>query len=286
MTTLSNEEILQWIIDPTVKPFTKKKTDTYFSRIPLKKNILNRNSLNQPNSIINNIRRKVFYNTSIRKEIIDKINRIKESNVLRLYTQNDKNRYGVIAQRTNENYENVKINYITPPFTIIECEEWVNNEFVNPRSQIPLLQNNSIYIELLYTSLQLGVDIKKIENKLYLSSSSSHSSSSNIDITDKNKITKKIINSIHKRLEYINENDNLFLNHNIESFDKLLDINTVAAPEYVKSKKSFSVSSNSSLNKNINSAEKRQLRDMILEKEEKEEKVYDFKRQRKLEKKR
>jgi len=285
MTTLSNEEILQWIIDPTVKPFTKKKTDTYFSRIPLQKNILNRNSLNQPNSIINNIRRKVFYNTSIRKEIIDKINRIKELNVLRLYTQNDKNRYGVIAQRTNENYENVKINYITPPFTIIECEEWVNNEFVNPRSQTPLLQNNSIYIELLYTSLQLGVDIENIEKKLYLSSSSSHSSSSNIDITNKNKITKKIINSINKRLEYINENDNLFLNHNIESFDKLLDINTVAAPEYVKSKKSFSVSSNSSLNKNINSAEKRQLRDMILEKEEKEEKVYEFKRQRKLEKK-
>jgi hypothetical protein len=265
MTTLTNEEILQWIIDPTVKPFTKKKTDTYFSSIPLQKNILNRNSLNQPNSMINNIRRKVFYNTSIRKEIIDKINEIKEFNVLRLYTKNDKNRYGLIAQRTNENYENVKINYIIPPFTIIECEEWVNNEFIDPRSKLPLLQNNSIYIELLYTSLQFGVDIKNITNKLYLSSSSS-SHSSSIDITNKNKISKKIINSIRKRLEYINENDNLFLNHNIESFDKLLDINTITIPKYVKSKKSFSVSSNSSLNKNINSAEKRQLRDMILEK--------------------
>ena len=41
MTTLSDEEILQWIIDPTVKPFTKKKTDTYFNIIPLQKNILN-----------------------------------------------------------------------------------------------------------------------------------------------------------------------------------------------------------------------------------------------------
>ena len=288
MTTLSNEEILQWIIDPTVKPFTKKKTDTYFNIIPLQKNILNRNSLNQPNSIINNIRRIVFYNTSIRKEIIDRITAIKEHNVLRLYTMNDKNRYGVLAQISNENYENVKINYITPPFTIIECEEWVNNDIVNPRSPIPLLQNNSIYIELLYTSLQLGVDIKNIETKLYLSpSSSSWHSSKTIDITNKNKITKRIINTIRKRLEYINENDNLFLNHNIESFDKKLYVNTVIVPKYVKSKNSFSVSSNSSfLNKSINSAEKRQLRDMILEKEEKEKEVNLFKHQRKLEKER
>ena len=287
MTTLSDEEILQWIIDPTVKPFTKKKTDTYFNIIPLQKNILNRNSLNQPNSIINNIRRIVFYNTSIRKEIIDRITAIKKENVLRLYTLNDKNLYGTLAQRSNENYENVKINYITPPFTIIECKEWVNNEFVNPRSPIPLLQNNSIYIELLYTSLQLGVDIKNIENRLYLSQESSWHSSQTIDITKENKITKRIINTIRKRLEYINENDNLFLNHNIESFDKKLDINTAAAPKYVKSKNSFSFSSNSSfLNKSLNSAEKRQIRDKILERKEKEKEVNIFKHQRKIEKER
>ena len=285
MVTLSNEEILQWIMDPTVKPFTKKITDSYFHIIPLRKNILNTNSLNQPNSLINNIRRKVFYNTSIRKEIIDRITALKEHNVLRLYTMNDKNKYGIFVERTNTNYENLKINYITPHFTTKECEEWVNNEFVDPKTKNPLLQNSCIYIELLYTSIQLGVDINKIENKLYLSSSlsssSSSSSSSNIY-----KITKKIINNIRKRLEFINENDELFLKHNIESFDKLLDINTVEAPKYVKPKKSFSVSSNSSLNKSLKYDEKIQLRDMILEKKMKEKEINLYKHHRKLEKKR
>jgi hypothetical protein len=264
MKQLSNEESFRWIMDPTVYPIIENSKSTKYSRaIELRKNILNQSSLNEYNSYINIIKRKVFHNTFIREEIKKRIEDYNKYNVLRLYTLNDKNKYGNVVENTNENHQNTLINYIIPHFTKEECEEWVNNEFIDPREKKPLRQNSSIYIELLYTSLQYDIDIQKIESKLILSSSSSNNDN----------ITKKIIDSIRKRLEFIKDNDNLFLNHNIESFDKLLDINTVA-PKYVKSKKSFSVSSNTSSSINsLNLDEKRQLRDMILEKRDKNKEI-------------
>ena len=80
------------------------------------------------------------------------------------------------------------------------------------------------------------------------------------------------------------ENDELFLKHNIESFDKLLNIDDALPAKKPKSQNTFSISKSSSP-KSLKSSEKRILRDNILIKNEKEKEYYKYTRLKKLQKK-
>jgi hypothetical protein len=71
------------------------------------------------------------------------------------------------------------------------------------------------------------------------------------------------------------ETDDYFLNHNVESFDKKLKIASPTTPRHKAAAKAainpFSVSS--TISKSLNSAERRQLRDIILEKKEEDKTI-------------
>ena len=61
----------------------------------------------------------------------------------------------------------------------------------------------------------------------------------------------------------MNKNDNFFINHDVGSFDRRLEINDIMSYKKPKAKDSFDVSSSSSY-KGLNLEEKKQLRDIIL----------------------
>jgi hypothetical protein len=278
---LNDDQYLLWIKDPSISPFTND-----YGERKHRKNILSDEALKNQVSFLNKIKRITFYNTSLREDIVKQIKSYQQNNIPRLYTLNDKWKY---AKNEILNQNNANIDYVETYFDVNECKKWVGNHLVNPRTDDDIQQNSRIYIELLYTTIQYGIDIANIENNLIKTSSSKSPRSSkspkspNTLKNREDKNTQNIINGIHKRLMFMKENDELFLNHNIDSFDKLLNIND-AVPKKPKSKNSFSVSISPSP-ESLNSAEKRKIRDNILVKNVEEKEFYEYNRLKKHQKK-
>ena len=215
---LNDEHCLNWIKDPSISPFKYKK------------DILNQEKTKNPLSFLERVKWKCFHKSALREEIVKRITEWRHNNTLRLYEYDD-------------------FEYTDPPFTIEECEAWVKNHLVNPRlTEQELEIRDPVYIELLYTALQYGINVDTLAN--------------NEEIT-------KIIKKVKSRLQFMKDIDDIFLHHNIASFDEKLKI---ASPP-VKGRKtakslsnSYNVSSSSS-SKQLNSPQRRQLRDLILEEE-------------------
>jgi len=268
---LNDKHCLLWIKDPSISPFV----NDYVQRNN-RKNILTDEALKNPLSFLNEIKRITFYNTSLRKDIVEQINKYNSDKTPRLYTLNDKWKY---AREEIINQNSVNIDYVQTYFNENECKKWVSNHLLNPRNNDNIKQNSSIYIELLYTTIQYEIDITDIENNFKTSSSKSPKSQDRKDDD-----TKNIIDGIRKRLMFMKENDELFLKHNIESFDELLDINSAVPAKRPKSKNSFSISTSSSP-KSVKSFEKRKLRDNILIINERDKERYEYMRLKNFQKK-
>jgi len=278
---INNDQCLLWIKDPSISQYLL--TNYMYPSVSYdKKYKIDFIKDKNPKLLSNKVKDICFYNTFLRKQLVDKINEYKRDKIPRLYTLNDKWKYdkeGMI------NSEFANTDYTIPYFTEEECLRWVSNHLVNPRTNEGIKQNSRIYIELLYTTMQYdGLDITILKNNL--NSTSSRSSSK-----PKNVITKVIIDGIVDRLKFMNDNDNDFLTHNVKSFDELLDVNdeAVLKPKKQKSKNTFSVSSYSSSSSSSKKLtleqkleQKIQLRDKILLKEQGEKKENEYNLQRKL----
>jgi hypothetical protein len=276
---LTDEQYLLWIKDPSVSPYINnyvyRKDDEYYDR-KVRKNILNVETLNNPLSFVNKIIVKAFNNTSAKQKIVEQIKKYNKSKRPRLFIQNDKWKYD---KEEIIKHNIVNNDYTKPYFTNKDCRDWVSNHLFNPRTQDSIKQNGHIYIELLYMTLQYGIDITEIENNLHISSSSSN---------NKDKQTKDIIDSVRLRLQFMKDTDKLFMQYDIKSFDDLLEFRTleITPTRNSKSKNTFSVSSySSSPIKSINTNEKKQLSIMKLMQNEQENKLYEYALQKKQQKK-
>ena len=246
---LSDEQCLLWIKDPTISPLVNKKTNK-------RRNIFD-NNLDNPKEIFNTVKDACFYNSALRPKIIEQINEYRKNNTQRLYMLNDTDEY-----ETFKNESEIIIRdtygYTIPYYKRDECERWITNHLVNPRTnkKIKLLSNT--YRELIYAAIQYNLPIPSNSND-YLNS---------------------LIENVKKRFELMNKNDNFFLNHDVGSFDRRLEINDIMSYKKPKAKDSFDVSSSSSY-KGLNLEEKRQLRDIILmnEKNKKLVKEYQYKKE-------
>jgi hypothetical protein len=277
---LSDEQCLQWIKDPSISPYVKKYWYTiegderFFNRISKKQILTNEMNWN-PNIFINRVKDICFMNSLLRQKIVDKINEYERDKTPRLSTLTDKWKYD---SKEMKNPDFADTDYETY-FTEEECERFVKKYFINPRTNKSIKQNSRIYIELLYTTMQYGINIDSFIADLHKETTKKSGKISNEN-------TLNIINGITKRLKFMKENDKYFLSHNIKSFDKLLDVNAVPSSKKPKSKNTFDVSSYSSSSvKSLTPNEKILLRDKILLKEQREKKEYEYSRQKKLQKK-
>jgi hypothetical protein len=250
---LDDAHCLLWVKDPSISPFENDKS-TKLINIISRKNILSDKDIENPKSFLNKVKRKCFFKSALREKIVEQIKEYQEKGTQRLYTYND------TLSLSKE--------YIYKPFTIEECKKWVSNHLVNPRTGNPITQDNSIYIELLYATIQYEL-----------------APPSGI-----NEKTLKIIENIKYRLEFMKQNDKDFLNHNVASFDKKLKIASASpireaakAAKAAKAKNTFDVSTQSSTPiKPLNSAERRQLRDMALEKKEEKKLAAEYQYNKRL----
>ena len=299
---LNDEQCLLWIKDPSVSPFINTKMrntwisplETKYIEHKVRKNILSEENIKNPKSFLNKIKRKCFYNSTVRQQIVDKIKEYKKDGTLRLYTLNDKyeNAYKIKSGKDklytlNDKFENIE--YTTPPFTREECDRWVaiaGYDTQNPRpnettdttktaSTAKVYDKIKVcdptYIELIYTALQYKMSTPSILNKIP-------------PLRDEAILyekANKIIKNVLYRLEFMKEIDDYFLNHNVGSFDEKLKISPSITPQRKAATRAaaktaniinnpFSVSSTTSNSNSLNPNEKRQLRDLILEKEEEE----------------
>jgi len=262
---LNDDHCLLWIKDPSISPFK----NNYMHRIH-RKDILSEDTLKNPKSFLNKIKRKCFYNSVLRQKIVEQIKEYQRLGTLRLYTLNDK-----LSDILTDTIE-----YITPPFTIKDCKKWANNHTINPKTNLEIHIVGRVYIELIYTTLQYGLPTPPILNTVPT------------DEDDKilYELANKIIKNVLYRLEFMKQNDEYFLNHDVESFDRKLNIALpitpghraarVAAIAAAKPNNSFGVSASSTSYKSLNSAERRQLRDIALENKEERKLVaeYQFKK--------
>ena len=248
---LDDEHCLLWVKDPSISPFGNDKS-TKLINILSRKNILSDKDIENPKSFLNKVKRKCFFKSALREKIVEQIKEHQEKGALRLYTYND------TLSLSKE--------YIYKPFTIDECKEWLSNHLVNPRNKRETItQDDSVYIELLYATIQY-----ELEPPLGI-----------------NEKTLKIIENIKYRLEFMKQNDKDFLNHNVASFDKKLKIASQSpireAAKAAKAKNTFDVSMQSSTPiKRLNSAERRQLRDMALEKKEEKKLAVEYQYNKRL----
>jgi len=276
---LNDEQCLLWIKDPSVSPFVN---DYSILHNKVRKNILSEATIKNPKSFLNKVKRKCFYNSAIRQQIVDKITEYQRPGTMRLYTINDR-----LGSSTN-------IEYITPPFTRKECKWWLKNHLQNPRPNETtatrgtarkarvynkISVGDQIYIELIYTSLQYGLPTPAyLDTELPTLADKFDDNIQKVKYKNMNTLIKNIKN----RLQFMKENDEFFLNHNIESFDKKLKIASPTTPRRKAAAKTanaianiainpFGVSSSSS--KSLNSAERRQLRDLVLEKKDEEKSI-------------
>jgi hypothetical protein len=270
---LTDEQYILWIKDPSVSPYINNDVD-YYDRT-FRKNILNLSTLNNPRSFLNKIIMNAFSNTSARQKIVEQIKEYKENKIPRLYMQNDKWKYD--KEDLIKNNIVVMDDYMEPYFNEDECKQWVRNHLVNPRTQDSIKQNGYIYIELIYMTLQYGIDISEIENNLLSAPSS----------INKMADTKDIIQIVRFRLQFMKETDELFLRYDIKSFDDLLVFRSleIIPAKKSKSKNTFGVSSySSSPIKSINSDEKKQLGVLALIKDEQNKKLKEYTLQKKYQK--
>lgn len=267
---LNDDHCLLWIKDPSVSPF-----DNGYVQHKVRKNILSEATLKNPRSFLNKVKRKCFHNTAIRQQIVDKINEYRSNGTLRLYIMNDK-----LAVSSN-------IEYITPPFTVKECERWLSNHLENPRPveetaetgtkkiYVKISVGDNIYTELIYTALQYGLRPPLASLDMFINTALNKKPENKLEISRGKEMNKLIIN-IKSRLQFMKETDDIFLNHNVGSFDKKLKIASPITPRRKAAAKTANAVANiainpfgvsSSTSKSLNSAERRQLRDIILEKE-------------------
>ena len=224
---LDDKHCLLWIKDPSVSPFENDNSFNY-TNILTRKNILSEKDIKNPKSFLNRVKRKCFFNSALRQKIVERIKEYQKPNTPRLYTFSYPNEYTF------------------PTFDIDECKKWVINHLVNPRTDEAITQDDRIYKELLYTAMQYDVNLVP----------------SNV-----NENTSKLIENIKERLKFMKKIDEEFLNHNVQSFDKKLKIASSSPKrEDIKAKKTFDISSSPASVKRLNKDERRQLRDMILEK--------------------
>ena len=281
---LNDEQCLMWIKDPSISPYTNlyiysiEGTDAFYDRIHKKQILFDEND-KTPTLFINKVKDVCFINSLLRQKIVDKIKEYKRNKIPRLYTLNDKWKYDNEGMK---NQEFANTDYTMPYFSEEECLRWVSNHhLINPRTNESIKQNSRIYIELLYTTMQYEIDIQIIENDIRKTSRKQSGRNNNEN-------TLHIINGITERLKFMRKNDAEFLTHDIKAFDKLLDVKAVPIPssKKPKSKNTFDVSSFSSSSvKSLSPNEKIQLRDKILLKEQGEKKLYEYSRQKKLQKK-
>ena len=241
---VKDEECLEWIRDPSVSPFTNKKV--------IKKYILNNENL------LNNIKRRCFYNSALRQQIVKQITEYKQNGTLRLYTSD------------------MRFEYSTPPFTRKECEAWAKDHFINPRTGLSIRNGGSVflvYLDLLYTTLQYGLPTPPI-----LNNEPEEKETRNLF-----KYINEIIINVKERLAFIDEIDNLFLHQPIGTIPI-----GIGLPKTPKAKNTFDVSSfdasSSPSNKNLSPAKKRRLQDMMLEENEKEKSVAEYKQSKRSQK--
>ena len=186
---LNNEHCLLWIKDPSISPFENDYVAGKYRKDILIDQYANPdNILENPQSFLSKIRRKCFYNSTLRQKIVEQIKEYKRNKTLRLYILND------IVDNTIEYYT-------TDPFKPEECMRWAKNHLINPRTNTEILMTGSVYIELIYTTIQYGLPLPPILNE-------KSTEKDNIF----NKIAKKIAKNVMIRQEFINKNDELFLN--------------------------------------------------------------------------
>jgi hypothetical protein len=290
---LNDDQFLLWIKDPSVSPFENdyvqhKQLSNDYVIHKVRKNILSEATLKNPRSFLNNIKRKCFHNTAIRQQIVDKINEYRSNGTLRLYMLNNK-----LTVSSN-------IEYITPPFTRKECERWLSNHLENPRPveetsatgtkkvYVKISVGDNIYTELIYTSLQYGLPPPLASLAMFINTALNKKPENKQEIS-RGKEMNILIKNIKSRLQFMKENDELFLNHNVESFDKKLKIPSPTTPRRKAAAKATKAIANIAINpfgvssttsKSLNSVERRQLRDIILEKKEEEKSIaiYQYKK--------
>ena len=237
---LNDADCLLWIIDPSISPFVNNKNK--------RRNILSEEALKNPRSLLNKIKRRCFFNSSLRQKIVDMIKKFQRDGRLRLYTFNDK---------ITNTFE-----YIDEPFRIDECRQWLRNHLVNPRTNEKINIGSHVFIELIYTTIQYGLPISHISYTPPISK---------FQELAYNRMNK-IIKDVKFRFEFMKENDELFLTHDVASFDRKLQ---VAADVTASSnaKNSFDVSSSPVSYKSLNMSQKIRLRDKKLENKEEEKLV-------------
>jgi hypothetical protein len=82
---VTDDECLLWIKDPSFSPF-EKRLELRNSAIRGKRmDILNEEKQKNPRDIFNKIKRRCFYNSALRKQIVKKITEYKNNGTLRLY---------------------------------------------------------------------------------------------------------------------------------------------------------------------------------------------------------
>jgi hypothetical protein len=251
---VKDEECLLWIKDPSFSPF-EKRLELRNSAIRGKRmDILNEEKQKNPRYIFNKIKRKCFYNSALRKQIVEKITEYKNNGTLRLYPY----------------YDGITFEYSTPPFKKNECEAWAKNHTTNPRTQeyLNILDPrmiSPIYMELLYTTMQRRLPTPAVLNENpYEWHKASYDYINNVII------------KVKKRLALIEETDKYFLDNSIGTID---------LPKNASRKKNtFDVSTSSSSHKSLSPGKQRKLMDMMLEKDEEEKLVEEFQHTRYLKK--
>ena len=210
---VKDNECLLWIRDPSFSPFINKDNQ----RQKLSNDIF-------PKNILNRIKERCFYNSALRVKIVKQIESLRKNKTPRLY-------------------ESDLFKYTKPPFTVLECKKWKHNHLANPRTNAPIRMTDQVYIELVYTSLQYGMETPAILNQ----------NTEDVDV----KYINSIIEDVKKRLALMEKTDHHFLHDTIGTID---------IPITQKAKKnSFSVSSSSSSHKSMSPGKKTKLMDMMLE---------------------
>jgi len=234
---VKDDECLLWIRDPSFSAFEKEIELRFNGVYKYRREILDDENQKNPKDILNKIKRRCFYNSALRPQIIQQIIEYKANNTLRLYPYDG------------------HFTYSEEPFTVEQCKKWANNHLVNPRTGHRIRMDSTTYMELLYTTLQYRLPTPPVLNDK--------------QDDEMNKVLynyiNKVIKNVKKRLEFMEKMDDYFLNNSIGTID---------LPSNVSKKNTFSVSTSS--NKSLNSGEKRKIMDRMLENEEQEKLVNEY----------
>jgi hypothetical protein len=214
----------------------EKEVGFHSRSLKIRRLILNGEIPKNPKDIVHKVQRKCFYNSALREEIVKRIREWQQNKTLRLYA-----------------YDN--FTYSDPPFTMKQCKAWAKNHLVNPRTKDAIAMGSKIYTELLYTTLQYGLPTPAVLDV------------EPTDTSDKviYKYIQAIIQNVKHRLALMKKTDDLFLHQGI---------GTVDLPKMKVRKNTFGVSSSS--DKSMSQGEKRKLMDMMLENQEEERLIKEY----------